>query len=136
MYFFDLYSKKMSAGVKFAGFFFKLQHHIRMYHWQTGVYARHQATNGLLESLDGLVDKFMEIYQGKYGKINLQDKKLQILIEHLSDEGAVQFIRHQIAFLRALVDEGLLSDEDTDLLNIRDEIMGELNKTLYLFTFK
>ena len=126
----------MSAGGKFAGFFFKLQHQIRMYHWQTGVYARHQATNGLLETLDGLVDKFMEIYKGKYGKINLQDKKLQILIEHLSDEGAVQFIRHQIAFLRAVLDEGMLIDEDTDLLNIRDEIMGELNKTLYLFTFK
>ncbi len=126
----------MSAGVKFTLFFFKLQHQIRVYHWQTGVYARHQATNGLLESLDGLIDKFMEIYQGKYGKINLQDKKHQISIEHLSDEGAVQYIRHQIAFLRALVDEGLLSDEDTDLLNIRDEIMGELNKTLYLFTFK
>jgi dihydroorotase len=126
----------VSSGVKFAGFFFKLQHQIRMYHWQTGVYARHKATDKLLESLDGLSDKFMEIYQGKYGKINLQDKKLQIVIEHLSDEGAVQYIRHQIAFLRALVDEGLLSDEDTDLLNIRDEIMGELNKTLYLFTFK
>ena len=126
----------MNAGVQFAGFFFKLQHQIRMYHWQTGVYARHQATNGLLETLDGLVDKFMEIYQGKYGKINLQDKKLQIVIDHLSDEGAVQYIRHQIGFLRSVLDEGMLSEEDTDLLNIRDEIMGELNRTLYLFTFK
>lgn len=126
----------MSAGVQFAVFFFKLQHQIRMYHWQTGVYSRHQATNGLLEALDGFVDKFMEIYQGKYGKIHLQDKKLQIVIEHLSDEAAVQFIRQAIHFLREVVDQGLLTEEDTDLLNIRDEIMGELNKTLYLFTFK
>ncbi len=126
----------MNAGVQLAGFFFKMQHQIRMYHWQTNVYARHQATNGLLDKLDGLVDTFMEVYQGKYGKLHLQDKKIQINIEHLSDEGAVQFIRGQISFLRLIVDNGLLSDEDTDLLNIRDEMMGELNKTLYLFTFK
>ena len=126
----------MSASVQFAGFFFKVQHQIRMYHWQTGVYARHQATNQLLEKLDGLIDTFMETYQGKYGKINLEQKKLSIEIGHLSDEGAVQFIRQSIGFLKNVIDDGLLSEDDTDLLNIRDEIMGEMNKTLYLFTFK
>jgi len=29
-----------------------------------------------------------------------------------------------------------LAPSDTDLVNIRDEIKGELNKVLYLFTLK
>jgi hypothetical protein len=38
-------------------------------------------------------------------------------------------------FLKDLVKNGYLKESDTDLLNIRDDLVGQINKTLYLFTF-
>jgi hypothetical protein len=116
-------------------FFFSLQLNIKMYHWQTSSYARHKATNNLLESLDSLIDKFMEIYQGKFGKI--PSGFTSINIRTLTDEeSAVDFIQKCIDFLNNITEEDTnISSNDTDLLNIRDEMVGQLNQTLYLFTF-
>jgi hypothetical protein len=38
-------------------------------------------------------------------------------------------------FLNDMVRNRLLNENDTDLLNIRDDLVGSINKTLYLFTF-
>jgi hypothetical protein len=120
---------------KLPRFFFSLQTNIKMYHWQTSLYARHKATDSLLEDIDGLIDNFMEIYQGKYGKIPIGFTTVNV--RSLTDEDtAVDFIQQCINFLNNITEEDTyITLNDTDLLNIRDEMVGLLNKTLYLFTF-
>ena len=125
----------MEAATHLIGFFFKLQTQIRLYHWQTKSYARHQATNGLLLKLDPLVDQFLEVYQGKYGKVNIGHSRLGFEIRALSDDEASQFLDACVDTLGALEDKGFVSEDDTDLLNIRDEILSNLHQTKYLFSF-
>ena len=45
------------------------------------------------------------------------------------------FIKENISWLKSL-SEKLNSENDSDLLNIRDEVMGELNKLRYLLSLK
>ena len=52
-------------------FFLQLRNQIKLYHWQTRVYARHIATDQILEKLEKNIDSFVEIYIGKYGRPRL-----------------------------------------------------------------
>jgi len=120
---------------KLPRFFFSLQTNIKMYHWQTTSYARHKATDSLLSDIDSLIDNFMEIYQGKYGKIPIGFTSINVRTL-TDDETSTDFIQKCINYLNNILDEDTnMSSTDTDLLNIRDEMVGLLNKTLYLFTF-
>ena len=120
---------------RLVNFFFSLQNQIRVYHWQTNSYARHKATDGFLGKLDDNVDKFMEVYQGKYGKLKIGSNPIETASGHLTDDQSILYLKEAIKFLSSLESEGILSSKDTDLLNIRDEIVGDINQTLYLFTF-
>ena len=42
---------------------------IKLLHWQTKSYARHKAYDDIYHSLGDLVDKFVEMYMGKYGRV-------------------------------------------------------------------
>ncbi len=53
-------------------------------------------------------------------------------MNNFTEEGAKAFVAKYRKVLDGISKK--LSPEDTDLLNIRDEILAELNKVLYLFT--
>jgi hypothetical protein len=57
-----------------------MRNQIKLYHWQTGLYSRHKGTDGVIESLDENIDKFVEVYMGKYGrpKMNSRTNTIQI----------------------------------------------------------
>jgi len=40
----------------------------RFLHWQTKSYAKHKAYGKFYDNLDDLIDKFVEVYMGKYGR--------------------------------------------------------------------
>ncbi len=110
-----------------------MQNQFRVFHWQTKSFAQHKAFGEAYEGLDGLIDEFVEIYQGKNGIQNPADG-LKIKLENL-DDNPVDMIDVFIEFLKDELREELDKD-DTDLLNIRDEMMGLLNKTKYLLLLK
>ena len=112
--------------------FFSMQHTIKLYHWQTQSFARHKATCGLLESLDPLIDSFIETYMGRYSRPSFGGG-FDLKIKELNDEDAEDMLEKYIQFLKVEVPKNLKSG-DTDLLAIRDEMLGILNKTVYLFT--
>ena len=116
-------------------FFFSIQINLKLYHWQTNSYARHIATDSILTKIDPLIDTFIEIYQGKFGKIS--PGSTTITIRTLTDEEtASDFISKSINYLNNIIEQDVnMSASDTDLLNIRDEMVGLLNQTLYLFSF-
>jgi len=116
-------------------FFFHLREQIKLYHWQTYLYARHKATDDVIKSLDEHIDLFVEVYMGKYGRPNITRATNTIEIKNMSEKSAVKFVKDCLAHLIGPFSRSIKAT-DTDLLNIRDEMAGELNQLLYLFTLK
>ena len=117
-------------------FFLQLQNQIKLYHWQTRVYARHIATDKILEDLGKTIDSFVEIYIGKYGRPRLSGKNASITLQNLTEAGATRMVVAAIKQLQGPITKSLNPGVDTDLINLRDELIGDLNQLLYLFTLK
>uniref|UniRef100_A0A6C0CHG3 Uncharacterized protein n=1 Tax=viral metagenome TaxID=1070528 RepID=A0A6C0CHG3_9ZZZZ len=111
-----------------------LRNQIKIYHWETMSFSRHKATDQLVEKLDDAIDTFVEVYIGKYGRPNLTAKTGRIQLRNYKDEEAATLLKEGVDWMSEKLPK-LLKPSDTDLLNIRDEILAHLNKTLYLFTF-
>jgi len=110
-----------------------IQNQIRVMHWQTqkkiGSFAAHNAFGTAYEELDPLIDDFIEIYQGKKGAIMGKDGFTLRL--HNLDDNPMAIIDEMIRFLIDTVPQALDEREDTDLLNIRDEMLSIFNQTKY-----
>lgn len=117
-------------------FFLQLRDQIKLYHWQTRVYARHIATDKILENLEKAIDSYVEVYFGKYGRVKLTGKNAQIVLQNITDAGAVRVITAAIKYLQGPLSKSLKAVQDSDLINIKDEIIADLNQLLYLFTLK
>jgi hypothetical protein len=111
---------------------FTLRDTIKVYHWQTTSFARHKATCDLLAGIDPLIDQFVEVYMGRYSRPNFKGE-FQLTVKELKDETADRTIEEYIAFMKKELPK-YTKVGDTDLLNIRDEMVALLNKTMYLFT--
>lgn len=103
----------------------------KMFHWQTTSYAQHEAFGKIYDSLNDLTDTFVEILIGKYGRIT-DYSEIPVSRKFNVDE-VKNYINGNIKFMLKL-DSFLNSYKDKDLLNLRDEILGELNKLKYLLT--
>ncbi len=114
-------------------FFFLMQTQIKLYHWQTRTFSRHKATDTALSSLADLVDKYVEVYIGKYGRPRLDSRSNSTQVTNMSEAGIVKFIRRCTNYIGRDLTKGL-KESDTDLFNLRDEMLAELNQLLYLFT--
>lgn len=117
-----------------VNFFLQMREQIKVYHWQTKSYSRHKATDGVVDALDESIDKYVEVYMGKYGRPKLTARTNTIKIQNLSEASVVRFIKACIAYLTGPLVKGLKPERDSDLINLRDEMLGELNQLLYLFT--
>ena len=111
-----------------------LRDQVKIYHWQTMSYPRHIATNDLLPKLDTNIDQFVEVYVGKYGRPKFTGSSSTIKLENYNDKDAPEFIKDAINWLSKKLPKHL-KKTDTDLLNIRDTILADLNQVSYLFTF-
>ena len=117
-------------------FFFAMRDQIKLYHWQTRVYSRHKATDDVIKSLDEHIDQFVEVYMGKYGRPKMSGKTATVHVSNFSEKSIVSFIKKCIQMLLTDVVKGLKDNIDSDLINIRDEMLADLNQLLYLFTLR
>jgi hypothetical protein len=118
----------------FASAFLGILSQLKVLHWQTKSYAKHVAYGEAYEVLDGLVDSFTEIYMGKYGRVIIeQDDSINLV--NIGEMDQDEFLGVICEFLLSL-DNQLDSNKDTDLLNLRDEMLAEINKLKYLLTLQ
>ena len=110
-----------------------LRNQVKLYHWQTMSFSRHKATDDLVTSLDTNIDKFTEAYMGRYGRPKMTAATGKIQIYDTNDKRAPQLMKEAVQWLTKSLPK-LLSKDDTDLLNIRDEILGDIQQARYLFT--
>ena len=88
----------------------------------------------IYDELTDLIDKFVEVAIGKYGRFILNDEERTLNLENISDINLKLFIK---SFRENLIGMGNdLGERDTDLLNIRDEMLGEINQLAYLLTLE
>lgn len=106
---------------------------LKFFHWQTKIYAKHKALGKLFDNITELVDEFTETAMGKYGRVDVAGLSYDFV--NISDANVITAIDDMIEKAINLTDV-LDARKDTDLLNLRDELMGKCNRTKYLLTLK
>ena len=114
-------------------FYLTLRNAIKVYHWNTKSYPRHKATDDFVAKFDALTDSFVEIYIGRYGRNAALGKEMTLTLPALNEKLAQQYLEEARDWMVTKLPK-MLKPTDTDLLNIRDEILGQINQTLFLFT--
>ena len=109
-----------------------LHNQLKIHHWQTKSYAEHQALGGAYDAFTGLIDEFIETLMGKYGRVKGKNG-FTIELQDYENLSTIDFVDKYVDYLVNELPKGL-EESDTDLLNIRDEMLGELNKLKYLLT--
>jgi len=116
-------------------FLLTLRNQLKLYHWQTKSYARHVAVDKILEQLDGHIDTFVEVYMGKYGRPKLTGTEGVLKIQNLTDTGAMSYCKSAVTHLQNQLVKGLKAD-DSDLINLRDEMLAAVHQLLFLFSLQ
>ena len=115
-----------------------MHNQIKVYHCQTqrkvGSFAQHNAFGTAYDDLTDHIDDFIEIYQGKRGAI-IGKNGFTISLQNL-DDNPVTFVDEFVNYLTQHVTDALDPVADTDLLNIRDEMLAILNQTKYRLNLK
>ena len=96
------------------------------------------ATDELYTKLNANIDSFIEILLGKTGvRSDLTNKKNIRLIDLNSTDSLKREVEAFKGYLVSLnSNQSMKTMSNTDLFNIRDTILGDMNQFLYLLSFK
>ena len=113
---------------KVTEYFLGLLGQIKLFHWATMSFAQHKALDELHGSISDLVDRFVEVFIGKFKKQPL--KSFKITMTAVSDMTKLdKFLESERETLRKMHGQLIKVSE---LQNILDEMMAELDKAIYL----
>jgi DNA-binding ferritin-like protein len=112
----------------------QMEQQLRIFHWQTKSFARHTAFGAAYSSLGDLIDRFAEVCMGKHGRFELEQScTLDLLnIQEVRPDEFLNATAEMLMGITASFD----SKRDSDLINIRDEMLAEINKLKYLLTLQ
>lgn len=112
--------------------FFEMLLTIKLFHWRTYSYGTHKATDELYEKFNEHMDKFIEVLIGKNERrIDLRETKTIKMNDLTTSDALRNKINTFIKYLMSLDKKKLGSD----LYNIRDDIVTDLNQFLYSLSF-
>lgn len=114
--------------------FLQTQAQIKIYHWQTKSYAEHKALDECYAQLGDLIDEFVEVLLGKNRNMSIKDNPTITINDYVDNSDVTVFLDNLDKFLIGIKLNP--ENKNTDLYNIRDEMMGVINKTKYLLTLK
>ena len=141
-----LKNNSKNSSTSLAGFqkeitmkFFEMILMIKLFHWKTYNYSTHKATDKLYEDLNGHMDRFMEVLLGKTGiRMNFANQKSIPLYDLDSQEKLIAKVNQFKSYLVNILNKKSLENLmlNTGLLNVRDEILEDMNQFLYLLSLK
>jgi hypothetical protein len=124
---------------KVVGNLLHISNLIKVYHWQTLLYARHKATDELYSDFNSLTDRFVEALNGNLIRINQNNRisvnDYNITLVDISDNKGVSILKITIELLKSDLFTKVIGN-NSDLMTIRDEMLELINKNYYLFTMK
>lgn len=103
----------------------------KVFHWQTSSFAEHEALGEFYEGFNGLMDKFIEAYQGCYGRIMMG---CDMEVKPYTLDAPVTFLEEFKSYISG--GARMLVIGNPALTNILDEINGLVDQTIYRLTFK
>ena len=118
--------------------FLQMLNTVKLYHWKTSSFSQHKATDELYSELNSNIDSFVETMLGKDGsRVDLTGTKNLPLMDYTSVANFEKEVEKYKVFLQGMSNDSKLNiTANSDLLNIRDELLGSLNKFTYLLTLK
>ena len=116
--------------------FLQMLNTVKLYHWKTHSYAQHKATDQLYSELNENIDSFVETMLGKKGnRVDLMKVKSLPLDDYNNLKSFEKKVNQYRTFLINMTNDADLNiTNNSDLLNIRDEILGNINQFSYLLT--
>lgn len=111
----------MTPG-KLIGTLFYSRDVMHIAHLQTTSFAEHKALNGYYDGILDLTDNFSEVYFGRF-------KRVEIVIPEAKNMDAISHLKE----MQSTIDTER-NNYPSELQNILDEMLGLINKTLYLLT--
>ena len=131
--------------------FFQIQNTIKFSHWRTKSYAEHKALDMFFGKFIDKMDEFIEIWQGKYGRIDVKGKNADMKVQKVNGDDLVRYLDVLLGFFMGDKSKNckkykisgktdycgitildIVDKRDSDLLNLRDEIVGSINQLKYL----
>jgi len=111
---------------------------IKIFHWKTHSFSTHKATDELYTTLNENMDKFIEVFLGKTdSRLDFAGQKSITLTDiHSVSELKQKVMTFKVFLINLTESKDLSPMSNTDLLNIRDEILGDMNQFLYLLSLK
>jgi len=131
----DHSKKNNKVKSKIVRYFLEILNTIKLYHWKTMKYSEHKATDELYSKLGEHIDQFIEILMGKEeSRIYLIEKNINVFDANNSSDFKDKIYEYRDFLVN--MDKYFHHKLDSDLLNIRDEIVGDINQFLYLMTLR
>lgn len=109
----------------------QVQSQLKVLHWQTESYAEHMAFGRAYDDLDDLIDDMIEVYSGKYQRPKFGGMK-QITFADYGNLKIESFLDAFEDFMR----NAFMAQQDSEIANIRDEIIAVILRLKYLLTLK
>ena len=84
--------------------------------------------------MSDLVDLFVETWMGKGNKLILNDNS-NMPLKNISDNEGMGLLKTYQKYINTDL-KNIIGSKDDDLKNIQEEMLTNINHTLYLFTLK
>lgn len=111
----------------------QFRNQIKMYHWKSPTYSKHKASDDLLQKMEEHIDKFVEVMSG--GREERPPEVLHLEFRSLNDKTIIGYLKDFKSWLMVEL-PGLLYEHETDLMNLKDELLAEVNRGVYLLSMK
>jgi hypothetical protein len=108
---------------------FNSREQAHIFHLQSRSFAKHKTLNEYYDEIVGLVDDYVQTYQGRYGIITGYTPAATFFEED------AEVLNYFMALAKYIDTNRGLLPADTDLNNIMDEISGLIRNTIYKLTF-
>lgn len=126
----------MADTTNLAAILLNWRTNVKFYHWNTISYARHVATDNFVGTLDTAIDSIIEKYIARYGRPTgetAQHKVRPLSVDILNDQNAPAAMKAFASWLQKEFPK-YVSQADTDLINLRDDLLGHTENLIYLMT--
>ena len=125
--------------------YFQVYIHFQLFHWQTNQYASHMASDMALRDLSKKMDQMVEVWSQGVRVLQRQQVSPPSLSSSsslwsinapskITKQRLLQKCRAWKSQLRRLDQVRLPPDSQTELLNLRDELLEILDRTSYLLS--
>lgn len=105
---------------------------IQIFHWQADKMGDHKTFDDFSENFKEIADKLLEVIQGKYGRLNL-DEDTYMPIRNIQELDPYGFA-DQCIDIFTVYQNNIFSD-DQEIVAIIDEVIALLQQLKYLLSF-